>query len=167
MSKDKKKYLVCAIFDFLLTWGGSAAVIIYNYITPTNTFGYKLSLSGIILVVAMILVAKTLFEKSYRSKLDTYLQQLAEANDVQVKLAISKEIDTLKTKNDIYERLVTILPFIIILLVTSVAIKWLKDLQASVGLVTVSLAGGSVFNVIKRPIKERLRLEKIKAKVNK
>ena len=167
MSADKKKYLFCAIFDFMLTWGGSAAVIVYNYITPTNTLGYKLSLSGIILVVAMILVAKTLFEKSYRSKLDTYLQQLAEANDVQVKLAISKEIDTLKTKNDIYERLVMLLPFIIILLVTSVAIKWLKDLQASVGLVTVSLAGGSVFNIIKRPIKERLRFEKIKAKVNK
>lgn len=165
MSKDKKKYLVCAIFDFLLTWGGSGAIIVYNYVTPEQAFGYKISLTGIILVVAMIFVAKSIFEKTYRKKLDGYLQQLAEATDTEVKGAISKEINTLKTKQDIYERLVILLPFVIILLLTTIAIKWLKDLQASVGLVTVCIAGGSVFNILKRPLKERVKLEKITAKV--
>ena len=167
MSADKKKYLACAIFDFLLTFGGSGAVIVYNYVTPENSAGYKISLTGIILVVAMIMVAKSIFEGNYRKKLDTYLQQLAEATDAEVKGAISKEINSLKTKQDIYERLVLLLPFVIILLLTTIAVKWLKDLQASVGLVTACIAGGSVFNIIKRPIKERVRLEKIteKAKI--
>ena len=132
--------------------------------TPENSFGYKISLTGIILVVAMIMVAKSIFEGTYRKKLDMYLQQLAEATDTEVKGAISKEINSLKTKQDIYERLVLLLPFVIILLLTTIAIKWLKDLQSSVGLVTACIAGGSVFNIIKRPIKERVRLQKITEK---
>lgn len=88
---DKVKYILYTIFDWGLTFGGTAAVIVYNFVTEDNSTGYKLGFGGIVLVVAMIFSAKYMFEKSYRTKLDTYLQQLAEATDTEVKSAISKK----------------------------------------------------------------------------
>ena len=148
------------MLDFVLTFGGSGAVILYNYIVPETAFGYKLSLTGIILFVAVLFAAKAVFEKQYRSKLDTMLQQLAEATDPSVKSVIAQDIEKHKIKQSIYERLMLLLPLIILVFVTTVAIKWLEDLRASAGLILASMSGGSVFNVLKRPQGEKVQMQK-------
>lgn len=165
MSGEQRKYILYSVLDFLFTFGGSAAVIVYNYVVPDSTLGYKLSLTGIILFVAMILAAKAMFEKHYREKLDGYLQQLAEATDPAVKSVISEEINKHKTKNSIYERLMLLLPFIVLVFVTTVAIRWLENLRASAGLILASMGVGSVFNVLKKPQGEKVRMEKMMKKV--
>ena len=53
---NRGKYLLCNIFDWALTWGGTAAVIVANYLEPYNPLPYKLTLTGIILVVVLIFV---------------------------------------------------------------------------------------------------------------
>lgn len=164
MSKEKKKYLAFSVFDFLFTYGGSAAVILYNYIVPDSTLGYKLSLTGIILFVAVLFIAKAAFEKSYRAKLDTMLQQLAEATEPSVKSVISGEIERHKVKNSIYERLMLLLPLIVLVFVTTVAIRWLEDVRASAGLILASMGAGSVFNVLKKPQGDKVQLEKYRKK---
>ena len=88
---DKAKYILYSLLDFGLTFGGSSGVIVYNYITPTNSLGFKLTLTGITLFVVLLFTAKAIFEKSYRNKHDTLLQQLAEATDQEIKNGISKE----------------------------------------------------------------------------
>ena len=162
MTAAKKKYITYSILDFVLTFGGSGAVILYNYLVPDTSMGYKLSLTGIILFIAVLFTAKAIFEKHFREKLDTMLQQLAEATDPEVKQVISEDINKHKVKNSIYQRLMLLLPFIVLVFVTTVAMKWLADLRASAGLILVSMGAGSVFNVLKKPQGDAVRMENYK-----
>ena len=162
MSSAKKKYITYSVLDFVLTFGGSGAVILYNYLVPDTSMGYKLSLTGIILFIAVLFTAKAIFEKHFREKLDTMLQQLAEATDPEVKQVISEDINKHKVKNSIYQRLMLLLPFIVLVFVTTVAMKWLADLRASAGLILVSMGAGSVFNVLKKPQGDAVRMENYK-----
>lgn len=158
---DKAKYILYSILDFGLTFGGTAGVIVYNYITPTNSLGFKLTFTGIVLVIALILTSKAIFEKKYREKYDTLLQQLAEASTPEQKEAISKEIDKHKLKNNIYQRMMVLLPFAILYVVTWLGATSLESLNGTVGLILASMSAGSVFNIIKKPIGEKVALQKI------
>lgn len=164
---DKAKYILFSLLDFGLTWGGTSAVIIYNYITPDNSLGYKLSLSGIILVVALLLTAKSVFEKHYQTKYNTLLQQLAEATDEATKKAISANINSHKRKNDIYQRLMLLFPFAVLYIVTWLGAKALDSLSGTVGIILLSMGAGSVFNILKRPVAERVSLNKMTKKARK
>lgn len=161
---DKAKYILYSILDFGLTFGGTAGVIVYNYITPTNSLGFKLTFTGIILVVALVLTAKAVFEKGYRQKYDTLLQQLSEAKGDETKAAISAELNKHKTKNYIYQRMMILLPFAILYVVTYLGATSLENLNGTVGLILASVGAGSVFNVIKKPVGERVKLDKITKK---
>lgn len=162
---DKAQYILYSILDFGLTFGGTAGVIVYNYITPTNPLGYKLTLGGILLLIVLVFTAKAIFEKHYREKYDTYLQQLAEATDPDVKAEISDQINAHKMKNNIYQRLMILLPFMVLYLCTWLGASAFENLQASVGLILVSMGVGSVFNVIKKPVRDRMKLAETTAKV--
>lgn len=163
---DKAQYILYSILDFGLTFGGTAGVIVYNYITPTNPLGYKLTLGGILLLIVLVFTAKAIFEKHYREKYDTYLQQLAEATDPNVKAEISDQINAHKIKNNIYQRLMVLLPFMVLYLCTWLGASAFENLQASVGLILVSMGVGSVFNVIKKPVRDRMKLAETTAKVS-
>lgn len=163
---DKAQYILYSILDFGLTFGGTAGVIVYNYITPTNPLGYKLTLGGIILLIVLVFTAKAIFEKHYREKYDALLQQLAEATDPDVKAAISEQINAHKMKNNIYQRLMVLLPFMVLYLCTWLGATCFENLQASVGLILVSMGVGSVFNVIKKPVRDRMKLAETTAKVS-
>ena len=112
-------------------------------------------------------MAKSMFEKHYREKLDTMLKQLAEVTDPSVKSVISEEIKKHKIKNTIYERLMLLLPLIVFVFITTVAIRWLQDIRASAGLILLSMGAGSVFNVIKKPVAEKVKAETYKKKAAK
>lgn len=157
----KVRYIIYSILDFLLTFGGPATVIVISYITETNPLGFKLTITGIMLVLALIFTAKSIFEKKYRSTYDTLLQQLAEANDKDLKDALSKKIEAHKTKNRIYERLMIVLPFAILYVLTWLGAEELTSLHDAVGLIMITLTGGSIFNVAKNPLEEQLSLDKI------
>lgn len=158
---DKAKYITLSVFDFLFTLGVPLGVIIYNYVVPTTTLGYKITLSGIVILVTAVFTAKAMFEKSFRSKYDTMLQQLAEATDESAKNAISEAINRHKTKNRIYQRLMVLLPFVILYAVTWFGAVSLDALRGSVGFILTGLAAGSVFNITKKPIGDRIALQKI------
>jgi hypothetical protein len=158
---DKAKYLVCNILDYAFTYGGTASVIIYNYVSPANSMPFKISFTGIILEVAMIFFMKASFEKHYREKHDNLLQQLAEATDPEAKKKISEKINEHKIKNNIYQRLMLLLPFIVLFVVSWFGQVMLSSLRGTVGLILISLSAGSVMNVIKKPIKEKIDLAKI------
>lgn len=161
---DTAKYWLFNILDFGITFGGTAGVIVWNYITPTNPLGFKLTFTGIILVVALVLFAKAVFEKSYRKKYDMYLQQLAEATTDEDKQAIKTALDKHKLTNNMYQRLVILLPFIILFVVTWLGEIAMSNLRGSVGIILLSLTGGSIFYIIKQPFYERMKLAKITKK---
>lgn len=159
----KAKYWLFNILDFCTTYGGTAGAIIVNYVSE-NSAKYKITFTGIILVVAMIFTCKHIFEKSYRDKLDTYLQALANATDANVKSEISKNIDSLRMKNDVYQRALLLMPFAIIYVLTYLGAKEMNSLRGTTGLVLVSLGVGSTFNVLKKPLCNQLKIEKITKK---
>lgn len=161
---DTQKYWLFNLLDFGITFGGTAGVIIYNYIVPTNPLGFKLTFTGIILLVALVLYSKAVFEKSYRKKYDMYLQQLAEATTEEDKTSIKQALDKHKTANNIYQRLVILLPFVILFIVTWLGEVSLANLRGTVGLILLSLVGGSVFYVLKQPYYEKMKLAKITKK---
>ncbi len=164
---NKAQYILYSILDFGLTFGGTAGVIVYNYITPTNSLGFKLSMTGVLLLVALVFTAKAIFEKSYREKHDTLLQQLAEATDMEIKAEISKKIEAHKLKNNIYQRLMVLLPFALLFAVTFIADASLQDLQGTLALILASMGAGSVFNVIKKPIRDKISVDKVHKKIEK
>ncbi len=161
------KYILCSILDFGLTWGGSAAVILYNYITPTNTAGFKLSFTAIVLLIALLLMAKAVFEKTYQEKMNSYLEQLASCDDAALKKEIQKKIENHKLQNNIYQRLVMLLPFAVLYIVTLLGINSLDALRGTVGLILISMGAGSIFNVLKKPLAEKRQIEKLNKKAGK
>lgn len=164
---NKSKYLLYTILDFALTFGGTAGVIVYNYISPDNSTGFKITFTGIVLLVALILFSKNMFEKKYQNVLNTYLQQLAECVDENVKQEISNKINAHKTKMYVYQRLMALLPFIILYIVSWLGSQSLASLQGTVGLILMSMSIGSVFNILKRPVHEKAQMEKLNKKVSK
>ena len=157
----KGKYVLYSVLDYALSLGGTATIIVLNFIDKDNGIGYKLSLGGVVLVIALLFYCKGVFEKNYRRKHDTLLQQLAEAIDTEAKKKISAKINELKVTNEIYSRITLLLPFIVLFIVTWLGSMALSQLQASVGLILISLGGGSVFNILKKPTYEKMQLEKI------
>lgn len=161
--KTKTKYIITNILDYVFTYGGTAGVVIYNCIAPDNSLGFKLSLGGIVILIALIFAMKSMFEKSFRRTYDTLLQQLAEATD-DTKPAITKELESFKTKKNILDRIVVLMPFIVLYLFTLIGQVSFESLNGTVGFVLLSMGIGSVFNVIKKPLQEKYSLEKITKK---
>lgn len=162
--KVKTKYIITAILDYVFTYGGTAGVLLYNCLTPDNSLGFKLSLGGIVILIALIYAMKAMFEKNYRQKYDTLLQQLAEATNDEDKKAISTELEKYKTTNYIYQRIIILLPFIVLYLVTLIGTVALDSLNGTIGFILLSMGIGSIFNVIKKPLKEKTSLQKITKK---
>lgn len=159
----KAKYWLLNILDFIATYGGTTGAIVINYVSE-NTAKYKITFTGIVLIVAMIFTCKHIFEKSYRDKMDTYLQALASSTDSSVKEEISKNIDSLKVKNDVYQKALLLMPFAIIYLLTYLGEKELNSLRGTTGILLVSLGVGAVCNILKKPIYNQLKIEKITKK---
>ena len=166
VTKDKILYLVFNILDFGLTYGGSGAVIVANYLQE-NSASYKLTLSGIILTIALFFSTKHIYEKSYQRNLDNYLQDLASATNEDVKTEINNKINVLKRKQDIYDRLMIIMPFAIIYIITWLGVSSLESLHSTCGLIMIALGGGSVCNIVKKPYYENYKREKVEYKVEK
>lgn len=166
LTSDKVKYWFFNILDFGLTFGGSAGIIVANYVQE-NSASYKLTLSGIILTIALFFSAKHIYEKSYQRQLDNYLQDLASATNENVKTEINNKINVLKRKQDIYDRLMIIMPFAIIYVITWLGASQLENLHSTCGFIIISLGGGSVANVIKKPYLESYKRNKIEYKVEK
>lgn len=164
--KEKILYWLFNILDFGLTFGGSGAIIVANYVKE-NSQSYKITLSGIILTIALFFTAKHIYEKSYQRQLDNYLQDLASATDTNVKETINKKINVLKRKQDVYDRLMVIMPFAIVYMITWLGEQSLANLNATCGLIICSIGGGSVFNVAKKPMYEKYKRNKLEYKVAK
>lgn len=163
---NKTKYFTFSILDFGLTFGGSIAIIIFNFISE-NTDKYKITLGGIILIIGLLFTAKAIFEKHYRDKLDMLLQQLAKSDNAEVKNGISEKIDKLKMEQNIYSRVMIMLPFACIYAVTYFGEVELHALNGCVGFTLAFIGSGSVFNVLKKPAYEKWQYDKVVKKYTK
>ena len=56
---NKSKYFTFSILDFALTFGGPLAIIVFNYVSE-NSNQYKITLTGIILIIGLIFTAKAI-----------------------------------------------------------------------------------------------------------
>lgn len=164
---NKGKYILYSVLEYLLTFGGTGAIVVFNYISPDTSTGYKLSFTGILLILVMVMVAKKMFEQSYQNKMNNYLQALATATDSSVKQQISADIDTLKTANMAYQKITTLLPLALMLVCCYLAIDYLEELTGVLEACLISMGGGSVFSVMKAPLKDKIVTENAMAKINK
>lgn len=164
---NNAKYILYNILDYGLTYAGTTAVIVLNYISKDTSVGYKLSFTGILLVIVLLLSAKAIFEHTYQDKMNNLLQELAQSTNEEVKKAIISKIDSYKQANVIYRKLTQLMPFAILYIVSALGVEVLNELNATTGLILVSMGAGSVFNVIKQPLASQVSLDKINTKVNK
>lgn len=164
---NNAKYILYNILDYGLTYGGTMAVIVLNYISEDTSVGYKLSFTGILLVVVLLLSVKAIFEHTYQDKMNNLLQELAQSTNEDVKKAIISKIDSYKQANVVYRKLTQLMPFAILYIVSALGVEVLEELNATTGLILVSMGAGSVFNVIKQPLASQVSLDKINVKVNK
>ena len=164
---NKGKYILYSVLEYLLTFGGTGAIVVFNYIDPDTSTGYKLSFTGILLILIMVMVAKSMFEHSYQNKMNDYLQALASTSDTEVKNSINESIDSLKIANATYQKITTLLPLALMLVVCYLAIDYLKELTSVLEACMVSMGGGAVFNVVKVPLKDKIIQEDALKKVNK
>lgn len=164
---NKGKYILYSVLEYLLTFGGTGAIVVFNYIDPDTSTGYKLSFTGILLILIMVMVAKSMFEHSYQNKMNDYLQALASTSDTEVKNSINESIDSLKIANATYQKITTLLPLALMLVVCYLAIDYLKELTSVLEACMVSMGGGAVFSVVKVPLKDKIVQEDALKKVNK
>lgn len=163
---NKTKYFTFSVLDFGLTFGGTLAIIVFNFISE-NTNRYKITLTGIILIIALLFTAKAIFEKHYRDKLDTLLQQLATSDTAELKKGINSEIDKLKMQQNIYARITIMLPFACIYAISYFGEVELHALNGCIGFILAFLAGGGVFNVLKKPAYDKWQYDKLNEKYTK
>lgn len=161
---NRAKYALFATLDFALTFGGPGAVIALHLLDNTRPASYRASLSVVVVVIAAILSAKAIFEHGYRRKYDNLLQQLAMAMDAETKERVAASINALKTANTVYARIVELLPFAILYVVSWLGEQSLASIHATCGLILVSMGAGTVFGVIKCPIGDKAAAEKYAAK---
>ena len=164
---SKGKYILYTLLEYALTFGGTGAVIVLNYITPDTSIGYKLSFTGVLLVLVMVLTAKTMFEHTYQNKMNDYLQALAATSDTAVKTEINESIEKLKVANQVYEKITTLLPLALMLVCCYLAIDYLKELTSVLEACLISMGGGAVFSVMKAPLKDKIVQETALKKINK
>lgn len=164
---NKGKYILYTILDYLLTFGGTTAIIVLNYIDPDTSTGYKLSFTGVLLIVIMVMVAKSMFEHTYQNKMNDYLQALASTSDTAVKEQINSEIEKLKIANATYQKITTLLPLALMLVCCYLAIDYLKELTGVLEACLLSMGGGAVFSVLKEPLKDKVVQEQAIKKVEK
>lgn len=162
---NNSKYLLYQILDWGLSVGGTMGVIVYDWVSPTNPKSYKLGLLGILLIVVFLMTCKYVFEKRYQKKSNSLLEQLATATDTEIKKEIKSQIRTHEMKNDIYIRLMMLLPFAVLSIVCAFSIQAIESLQGTVNMILVTLGAGSVFNVLKKPLAKTLAEEKTIKKV--
>lgn len=164
---NKGKYILYSILDYALTFGGTGAIIVANYITPDTSVGYKLSFTGVLLVLIIVLTAKSMFEHTYQNKMNDYLQALASASDTEVKEQINESIERLKVANATYQKITTLLPLVLMLVCCYLAIDYLTELTSVLEACILSMGGGAVFSVLKEPLKDKIVLEKASNKLTK
>lgn len=164
---NKGKYILYSVLEYLLTFGGTGAIVVLNYIDPDTSTGYKLSFTGVLLILVMVMVAKSMFEHSYQNKMNDYLQALASASDTEVKNSINESIDKLKVANATYQKITTLLPLALMLVCCYLAIDYLKELTSVLEACMVSMGGGAVFSVVKVPLKDKIVQETAYKKINK
>ena len=164
---NKGKYILYSVLEYLLTFGGTGAIVVLNYIDPDTSTGYKLSFTGVLLILIMVMVAKSMFEHSYQNKMNDYLQALASASDTEVKNSINESIDKLKVANATYQKITTLLPLALMLVCCYLAIDYLKELTSVLEACLVSMGGGAVFSVVKVPLKDKIVQETAFKKINK
>lgn len=163
----KTKYWFYELLDWGLSVGGTMGVIIYDWISPQNPPSYKIGILGIMLVIVFLFTCKYIFEKQYQKKTNELLESLATATDNEVKAEIKKQIKTHEMKNDIFIRLMMLLPFLVLSIVCAFSIQAMESLQGTVNMVLTTLGAGSVFNVIKKPLKKELNESQTLKKVEK
>ena len=161
---EKAKNILLTILDMCLTYGGTTAVLICNYIEEDTSLGYKLSLSGIVLVLLLVFFVKKSFENQYQEKINNYLQQIATCNNELIKEDLTKELENYKMGKYIYNRIIMLLPFALAFVLTYLAVAWFEDLNTSLGLILASMGAGSVFNVVRQPLKEKAHIERLQKK---
>ena len=164
---NKGKYILYSVLEYLLTFGGTGAIVVFNYIDPDTSTGYKLSFTGVLLIVIMVFVAKSMFERSYQNKINDYLQALASTSDQAVKDQINADIEKLKVENSVYQKITTLLPLALMLVCCYLAIDYLKELTSVLEACLLSMGGGAVFSVMKEPLKDKIVQEQALAKINK
>lgn len=164
---NKGKYILYSVLDYLLTFGGTGAIVVLNYVSPDTSTGYKLSFTGVLLIVIMVMVAKSIFEHSFQNKMNDYLQALASTSDTAVKEQINSEIEKLKIANATYQKITTLLPLALMLVCCYLAVDYLKELTSVLEACLLSMGGGAVFSVLKEPLKDKMVQEQAMKKVEK
>lgn len=164
---NKGKYILYTILDYLLTFGGTGVIIVLNYVNPDTSTGYKLSFTGVLLIVIMVMVAKSMFEHTFQNKMNDYLQALASTSDTAVKDQINSEIEKLKITNAVYNKITTLLPLALMLVCCYLAIDYLEELTGVLETCLLSMGGGAVFSVLKEPLKDKIIQEKALSKIGK
>lgn len=161
MNKYNVGYILSSLLDYGLTFGGTMGIIIYNYVDPNNSESFKITITGVILVIAMLYSCKTIFEHNYQNKQNSLLQQLASTPDEAQKEVINHQINVHKMTNRVYAQLTKLLPFAILYVVTFLGATALEDLHGTLGMILACMGGGSVFNVIKVPLQEKANVLKV------
>lgn len=146
------KKTILTILNYLFSYVGVAAIVVVDFIVPTNSWGYKLSLAGIVFIIAFAMVAKAKFVRSFQDKMNELLEALATAMTEEEKQVQKKKLASLKMKKAIVDKVDTLFPLIILCFATSWAGAWLQEMSGVIGLCLLSMGIGAGFDIWKRSV---------------
>ena len=141
--------ILWAVFTFAAPIGLIAAEFIV-----ADSWGYRLSLGGLVIIVALCFVFKSLFLKGYQNKMNDLLQELASTPYDSQEGIISR----IKKHKVIFHAISVIdstLPLLVLMLATSFLGQFLSDMGGVIGWVWLSVMIGAVFGIWRRLLPRR------------
>jgi ABC-type transport system involved in cytochrome c biogenesis permease component len=140
---------ILSILSLGFSYVAPAVLVIIEFATP-NEAKYKLSLAGIVLFIAALIVAKRLFVRSFQSKMNDYLQDLANETTADGKAKVNAQINRHKITQAVIEHLDATLPLLVLMFATSWVGRWLQSMTGLFGMIWLSMTIGAAFAIWKK-----------------
>lgn len=145
----KIRNTILTVFSLLFSYVAPAVLVIMEFAQP-NEVKYKLSLAGIVGFIAILIVAKRLFVRSFQSKMNDYLQDLANEATADGKAKVNAQINRHKITMAIVEHVDSTLPLLVLMFATSWVGKWLQSMTGLFGMCWLAMTIGAGFAVWKK-----------------
>jgi len=150
----KIKNIILSILSLFFSYVAPLILIIIEFARPYE-WQYKVSLAGLVVFVAVVIVAKRLFVRSFQSKMNDYLQDLANEITPEGKEKMNKKINRHKITQAVIEHVDATLPLLVLMVATSWMGRFMTSMSGLFGMIWLAMSIGAAFAIWKKVGKKK------------
>ena len=145
----KIRNIILTVLHLLFSYIAPAVLIIIEFATPNEAM-YKLSLAGLVAFVVVLIIAKRLFVRSFQTKMNDYLQELAMEATPDGKEKVNAKINRHKITMHAIDHIDATLPLLILMFATSWLGNFMQSMTGLFGMIWLAMTIGAACAIIKK-----------------